>query len=100
MKRDELLRLSKEELVELVLRLQRPDKTSRTSSKPPSSDRKERREQSRPGGAKPGHEGHSRTLSEHPDATQDHAPSHCERCGLPFEAGAEAEVVGEHDEIE
>ena len=100
MDRSELDRLSREELIELVLRLQRPDKTSRTSSKPPSSDPKERREQSRPGGAKPGHEGHSRALSEHPDATQDHAPSHCERCGLPFEADAEAEVVSEHDEIE
>ena len=37
--------LSREELIELVLRLQRPEKTSRTSSKPPSTDRKERREQ-------------------------------------------------------
>jgi transposase len=40
MSRDDLLRLSKEELVEMVLRLQRLDKTSRNSSKPPSSDRK------------------------------------------------------------
>ena len=58
MGREDLERLSKPELVELVLKLQRPAKTSRTSSKPPSTDRKERREQSRPGGAKPGHEGH------------------------------------------
>ena len=64
MGRGELERLSKEELIELVLRLQRPEKTSRTSSKPPSTDRKERREQAKPGGAKPGHEGHSRALSE------------------------------------
>jgi len=41
MGRGELDRLSKEELIELVLRLQRPEKTSRTSSKPPSTDRKE-----------------------------------------------------------
>ena len=41
MGRSELERLSKEELIELVLRLQRPEKTSRTSSKPPSLDRKE-----------------------------------------------------------
>ncbi len=60
MSRGDLERLSKDELIELVLKLQRPAKTSRTSSKPPSTDRKERREQSRPGGAKPGHEGHSR----------------------------------------
>ena len=43
MGRSELERLSKQELIELVLRLQRPEKTSRTSSKPPSTDRKERR---------------------------------------------------------
>jgi transposase len=51
MNRDDLQRLSKDDLIELVLRLQRPDKTSRTSSKPPSTDRKERREQAKPGGA-------------------------------------------------
>jgi transposase len=38
MGRSELERLSREELIELVLRLQRPAKTSRTSSKPPSTD--------------------------------------------------------------
>ena len=48
MSRGDLERLSKHELVELVLKLRRPTKTSRTSSKPPSTDRKERREQSRP----------------------------------------------------
>ena len=46
MGRSDLERLSKEELIELVLRLQRPPKTSRTSSKPPSTDRKEQRERS------------------------------------------------------
>src|ERR671921_239840 len=64
MQRDALERLSKAELIELVLRLQRPEKTSHTSSKPPSTDRKQQRERSKPGGAKPGHEGHSRRLSE------------------------------------
>src|SRR3978361_2072784 len=67
MSRSDLERLSREELIELVLRLQRPDKTSRTSSKPPATDRKERREQAKPGGAKPGHEGHSRMMSDDPD---------------------------------
>jgi transposase len=62
MQRDELERLSKAELIELALRLQRPEKTSRTSSKPPSTDPKERRERAKPEGAKPGHEGHSRPL--------------------------------------
>jgi hypothetical protein len=52
MNRDDLQRLSKEQLIDLVLKLQRPDKTSRTSSNPPSTDRKERREQAKPGGAK------------------------------------------------
>jgi transposase len=53
MNRNDLERLSKDELIEMVLRLQRRDKTSRNSSKPPSTDRKERRENSKPGGAKP-----------------------------------------------
>ena len=80
MNRDDLQRLSKEELIDLVLKFQRPDKTSRTSSKPPSTDRKERREQGKPGGAKPGHEGHSRKLCETPDAVEDHEPTHCPNC--------------------
>lgn len=98
--RDELERLSKEELIELVLRLQRPEKTSRTSSKPPSTDRKERRDNAKPGGAKPGHEGHKRDLADHPDAIEDHIPTHCEHCGFAFEDGAFAELIGEYDEIE
>jgi len=40
MDRTDLQRLSKDELIELVMQLQRPDKTSRTSSKPPSTDKK------------------------------------------------------------
>ncbi len=75
MDRNDLERLSREELIELVLRLQRPEKTSRNSSKPPSPNRKEQRENSKPGGAKPGHEGHTRSLSENPDAFEDHAPT-------------------------
>ncbi len=78
MSRGDLERLSKDELIELVLKLQRPAKTSRTSSKPPSTDRKERREQSRPGGAKPGHEGHSRAIADDPDAIVDHRPTVCQ----------------------
>ena len=70
MKRDDLEKLSKEELVEAYLalqtRLQRPAKTSRTSSKPPSSDKKARRDKAKPGGAKPGHEGHFRSLHDNP----------------------------------
>src|SRR5665213_3512754 len=100
MNRGDLERLSRDELIELVLRLQRPDKTSRNSSKPPSTDRKEQRKNARPGGAKPGHQGHARALSENPDAFEDHAPTHCQRCGLAFAEDAERELIGEYDDIE
>jgi transposase len=100
MNRNELEQLSKDELIELVLRLQRPGKTSRNSSKPPSSDPKENRENSKPGGAKPGHGGHARGLSENPDAFEDHAPTHCPCCGLAFDESADRVLIGEYDEIE
>lgn len=100
MNRAELEGLTKPELVELVLRLQRPDLTSRTSSKPPSTDRKEKREGSRPGGAKPGHKGHARTLSGTPDMTVDHRPVECRHCGLAFAGDEAGAVVGEYDEID
>src|SRR5918993_1547684 len=82
MQRDELERLSKAELIELVLRLQRPEKTSRTSSKPPSTDPKERRERAKPGGAKPGHEGHSRPMSDEVSERAAHRPEVCPCCRL------------------
>jgi transposase len=100
MNRGDLEHLSKDELIELVLRLQRPDKTSRNSSKPPSTDPKERRENAKPGGAKPGHQGLARTLSDNPDAFEDHTPTHCQRCGLAFADDAGRELIGEYDEIE
>lgn len=100
MSRSDLERLSKEELIELVLRLQRPDKTSRTSSKPPSTDRKERREQAKPGGAKPGHEGHSRTLSPDPDEVVAHRPGQCPCCGSTLAADLPAEIVSVCEQIE
>ena len=100
MQRDELERLNKAELIELVLRLQRPAKTSRTSSKPPSTDRKERREQAKPGGAKPGHEGHSRALSTEPDRVIDHAPQQCPCCRLALSPDLPSEAVSVHERIE
>ena len=100
MNREELERLSKPELIDLLLGLQRPDKTSRTSSKPPSTDRKGKREGSRPGGAKPGHKGHARALAETADTHEDHRPAHCQHCGLPFVEDAMGEVIGEYDEID
>ena len=100
MDRTDLQRLSREELIELVLALQRPDKTSRTSSKPPSSDKKEKRENSRPGGAKPGHEPHNRRLADNPDAFRDYKPIVCGRCGGTFADDADMALIGEYDEIE
>ena len=100
MDRGDLQQLSKEQLIELVLRLQRPDKNSRTSSKPPSTDKKEGRENSRPGGAKAGHEPHNRRLADNPDEFRDHVPDVCEQCGGAFSPDDARELIGEYDEIE
>jgi len=100
MDRNDLQQLSKDQLIDLVLRLQRPDKTSRTSSKPPSTDKKEKRENSRPGGAKPGHEPHNRRLADDPDEFRDHKPTRCAQCGGAFSSDAEKDLIGEYDEIE
>ena len=104
MDRGELDRLSKAELIEAYLvlqgKLQRPAKTSRTSSKPPSLDRKERREQAKPGGAKPGHKGHFRALHEAPDEVVDYRPNACPQCHCKLDADLRMELIGEYDEIE
>jgi transposase len=100
MGRSELERLSKEELIELVLRLQRPEKTSRTSSRPPSTDRKEQREKSKPGGAKPGHEGHSRVISDTPDEVVEHRPDRCSCCGAAVMTDLPAETVSIHEQVD
>jgi len=115
MQRDELERLSKAELIELVMRLQRPAKTSRTSSQPPSTDPKERRdrephkvrglcgeprEHAKPGGAKPGHEGHSRVLSPEADRVVDHAPQQCPCCRIALQSDLPGEAVSVHERIE
>ena len=100
MQRDELERLSKAELIDLVLRLQRPEKTSRTSSKPPSTDRKERRERSRPGGAKPGHEGRSRPLGDEVSETVAHHPEACPCCRTALPRDPPAGEAGVHERIE
>src|SRR3712207_3507219 len=100
MSRSELERLSKEELIELVLRLQRPAKTSRTSSRPPSTDRKERRERSRPGGAKPGHEGRSRPLSGEVSETVARYPEACPCCRTALTRDLPADEAGLDERIE
>jgi transposase len=100
MGRTDLERLSKEELIELVLRLQRPQKTSRTSSKPPATDRKQQRERSKPGGAKPGHEGHSRILSATPDEVVEHRPDRCSCCSAVLMADLPGETISIHEQID
>ena len=100
MDRTDLQRLTKEELIELVLRMQRPQKTSRTSSKPPSTDRKQRRDQAKPGGAKPGHEGHSRILSATPDEVVEHRPDRCSCCSAVLMADWPAETISIHEQID
>src|SRR5215207_9440992 len=100
MQRDALERLSKAELIELVLRLQRPQKTSRTSSKPPSTDRKQRRERAKPGGAKPGHDGHSRIISATPDEMVEHRPDRCSCCLAVLMADLPGETISIHEQIE
>ncbi|MET3661985.1 IS66 family transposase [Aquamicrobium ahrensii] len=100
MDRGDLQRLTKDELIDLVLRIQRPEKTSRTSSKPPSSDRKKRREKARPGGAKPGHEGHSRTMSEDFDRVVDHHPDQCPCCHISLPGDLPTTTVSQYDKIE
>ena len=84
----------------MVLRLQRPDKTSRTFSKPPSTDRKEPRERAMPGGAKPGHEGHSRVVSEDASAVVEHRPDRCACCNGALHDDISAEVVSVSERIE
>lgn len=100
MDRGDLRRLSKDELIELVLRLQRPEKTSRTSSRPPSTDRKERREKAKPGGAKPGHEGKARAMSDRFDRLLDHRPGLCLCCQASLPHDLPAETVSEHETID
>jgi transposase len=100
MGRSDLERLSKEELIELVLRLQQPEKTSRTSSKPPSTDRKEQRERSKPGGAKRGHEGHSRIISDTPDEVVEHRPGRCSCCAAVLMADLPSETVSIHEQVD
>ncbi len=100
MDRGDLQRLSKDELIDLVLRLQQPEKTSRTSSKPPSTDRKERRDKAKPGGARPGHKGHGRSPSEDFDCIVDHHPDQCPCCRASLSSDLVAETVSEHETID
>jgi hypothetical protein len=83
MDRNDLQQLSKDQLIELALRLQRADKNSRASSEPPSTDKKEKRENSRPGGAKLGHESHTlEARAPAPSAATPFGPRHLKAIAL------------------
>ena len=108
MTREELLRLSSTELIEIILRLQerivsleaqvaslqeslapsrKPEKTSRNSSVPPSKSYKPNRRRSEglhPSGPKPGHEGRSRTRQT-PAVVIACRPTVCTQCGHDLE---------------
>ena len=92
--------LTKGKSIELVLKLQRPAKTSRTSFKPHSTDCKKRREQSRPGGAKPGHEGRGRVIAEDSDTVVDCRRMACPDSGLTLSPDLLTEPVSVHERIE
>ena len=100
MERGDLERLSREDPTELMLRLQCPEKTSRTSFKPHSTDRKEQREHSKPGRAKPNHDGHSRVLSEVSDHIHDHRLGFYPCCQATLPCDLAAETVSAHERID
>ncbi len=101
-----LLELSKEELVEIILDLQkqikelrdqinRPPKTPRNASKPPSQERKgksRKRRSTAKRGPKEGHVGKSRERSE-PDIVVELRVEHCAACGADLSTEAQR-VVG------
>jgi transposase len=100
MNRHELERLSKDELIDLVLRIQRPGKTSATSSKPPSSDDKANLAASKPGGAKPGHKGRFREAAEAADITVDYRPEFCPHCAAALDPGLAARELRVYETVD
>lgn len=100
MDRPYLDRLSRKNLIELALRLQHPDKTSRTSSKLPSSDHEERREGWHFVGTKPGHKGSYRTAEVTVNLTIHHRLGICTRCAAVLVADLPDETVSEHNTVE
>jgi len=76
------------------------DIVARTSSKLPSTDRKAQRERSKPGAAKPGHEGHSRVISATPDEVVEHRPDRCSCCAAVLVADLPSETISIHEQID
>ena len=87
---NELSKFSKEQLIEIILKLDRKiselEKTSQTSSNPPSSDRYKknqslREKSNKPSGGQKGHKGKTLTKSKSPDQTIQYQPEICIKCG-------------------
>ncbi len=103
----EQLRQRDEVIAQLQQRLQaleeRLSKTSRTSSKPPSSEglhrlpRSTRRPSGKEPGGQPGHPGHTLQPVEPPDEVVRHRPTVCRQCQEPL--GAVAGVVAERRQV-
>jgi transposase len=96
--REQLMALDKQDLVEIVLRLEarlaaleaRLNQNSKNSSKPPSSDAPFSKLLPKPAagkksGGQPGHEGHSLKKVAVPDRVMAHLPSRCAQCGYAFD---------------
>lgn len=60
----------------------------------------ERRDEAKPGGARSGHEGHSRAMSPDVDRFVDHQPDQCPCCRARLATDLPAWTVSEHDTIE
>ena len=73
---------------------------SASSSEPPATERREQRAQSKPGGAKPGHEGHSRVLSDDPETIVEHRPEACACCGGVLPGDLCADIDSDSERIE
>lgn len=98
---DELRGLSKDELVDVYLALQdRLGRPPRTSSKPPSTDCKEKGAGSKLGGAKTGHKGHFRALAVQPDHIIDDRSDLCAGCGYRFTSDGTGEAIGTFDSVD
>lgn len=66
-----------------------------------AGDRPQKRwEQSKPGGAKPGHEAHSHVASDGPDSVIDHRQNRCVCCGGDLHGDLLAEIMSVSERID